>query len=102
MPGGCCFSRERFTEEARSIEPTIGAIRELKKIFGNTISTTLYRFVETTGIELPIVGMIHGTPSRVATIRPTSTLRILASTLFSRQPLRDTSEEHRNLICFLL
>ena len=60
--GRLLFLRERFTEEARSIEPTIGAIRELKKIFGNTISTTLYRFVETTGVKLPIVGMITGHP----------------------------------------
>ena len=60
--GRLLFLRERFTEEARSIEPTIGGIRKLKKIFGNTISTTLYRFVETTGVELPIVGMITGHP----------------------------------------
>ena len=60
--GRLLFLRERFTEEARSIQPTIGAIRELKEIFGNTISTTLYRFVETTGIELPIVGMITEHP----------------------------------------
>lgn len=60
--GKLLFLRERFTEEARSIEPTIGGIRELKRIFGNTISTTLYRFVETIGVEIPIVGLITGHP----------------------------------------
>lgn len=60
--GSLLFLRDRFTDEARSFEPSIEVIRELQKIFGNTLSTTLYRFVESVGVELPIVGMITGHP----------------------------------------
>ena len=60
--GRLLFLRERFTEEARSLEPSIDTIRVLKDIFGNTLSTTLYRFVESAGTELPIVGMITDHP----------------------------------------
>lgn len=56
------FLRERFTEEARSLEPSIDTIRTLNDIFGNTISSTLYRYVESAGVDLPIVGMITGHP----------------------------------------
>ena len=56
------FLGERFTDEARSLEPSIEAIQELTKIFGNTLSTTLYRFVESVGVELPIIGMITSHP----------------------------------------
>ena len=54
--------RERFTEEARSLEPSIEAVRALKEIFGNTLSTTLYRVVESFGADRPLVGMISGHP----------------------------------------
>ena len=60
--GRLLFLRERFTDEARSLEPSIDTIRALKEIFGNTLSTTLYRFVESAGTELPIVGMITSHP----------------------------------------
>ena len=60
--GRLLFLRERFMEEARSLEPSIDTIRALKDIFGNTLSTTLYRFVESAGTELPIVGMITDHP----------------------------------------
>ena len=60
--GRLLFLRERFTDEVCSVEPSIEAIRGLQKIFGNTLSTTLYRFVESAGVELPIVGMITGHP----------------------------------------
>ena len=60
--GRLLFLRERFTDEVCSIEPSIKAIQGLQKIFGNTLSTTLYRFVESAGIEIPIVGMITGHP----------------------------------------
>lgn len=60
--GRLLFLRERFMEEARSLDPSIDTIRALKKAFGNTLSTTLYRFVESAGTELPIVGMITGHP----------------------------------------
>ena len=38
--GRLLFLRERLTEEARSLEPSIEAIQALKETFGNTLSTT--------------------------------------------------------------
>lgn len=60
--GRLLFLRERFTDEVSSVKPSISALQELQKVFGNTLSTTLYRFVECTGVEVPTVGMITGHP----------------------------------------
>ena len=60
--GRLLFLRERFTEEARSLEPSIKATQALKEVFGNTLSTTLYRVVESFGADRPLVGMISGHP----------------------------------------
>ena len=43
------FLRDRFTEQARSAHPSINLIRSLRDTFGNTLSATLYHFVETAG-----------------------------------------------------
>ncbi len=56
--GRLLFLRDRFANEARSMSPTFGTIDQLRKAFGNTLSTTLYRFVEAVGDENPVVGMI--------------------------------------------
>lgn len=56
------FLRNRFTEEALSLSPQIDSIQRLKKAYGNTISTTLYRFVESIGVERPVLGVISGHP----------------------------------------
>ena len=63
--GRLLFLRERFTEEARSLEPSIEAIQALKEIFGSTLSTTLYRVVESFGADRPLVGMISGHPHAI-------------------------------------
>ena len=60
--GRLLFLRERFVVEARSMDPSIGAVQHLHGVFGNTLSTTLYRFIESAGIERPIVGLITGHP----------------------------------------
>ena len=60
--GRLLFLRDHFSSEARSMEPSIATIQQLTKIFGNTFSTTLYRFIETYNVNLPIVGMITGHP----------------------------------------
>lgn len=56
------FLRDRFTEQARSSHPSISLIRSLRDTFGNTLSTTLYHFVETAGYEVPLLGMISNHP----------------------------------------
>ena len=60
--GRLLFLRDRFGEEAGSLEPSLATIKVLKGTFGNTISTTLYRFIESVGDNLPMVGMITGHP----------------------------------------
>jgi hypothetical protein len=56
--GRLLFLRDRFAEEALSLEPCFKTVKQLHKTFGNTMSTTLYRFVESIGEENPVVGMI--------------------------------------------
>ncbi|MFZ1827438.1 MAG: ImmA/IrrE family metallo-endopeptidase [Candidatus Competibacteraceae bacterium] len=60
--GRLLFLRDRFVNEVRSMEPTLESVRKLQGNFGNTMSTTLYRFVETAGIDKPIVGLITDHP----------------------------------------
>ncbi|WP_316979522.1 ImmA/IrrE family metallo-endopeptidase [Shumkonia mesophila] len=60
--GRMLFLRERFVTEALSRDPSIASVRQLHGIFGNTMSTTLYRFIECAGNERPIVGLITGHP----------------------------------------
>ena len=60
--GRLLFLSNRFRNEAGSMEPSIATVQRLTKVFGNTISTTLYRFIETFSENLPIVGMITGHP----------------------------------------
>jgi len=60
--GRMLFLRDRFTDEALAMEPTLASVRQLKDKFGNTMSTTLYRFVEMAGKSRPIVGMITDHP----------------------------------------
>ena len=60
--GRILFLQDRFFEEAASMPPTIETIKALRDRFGNTLSTTLYRFVETVGNEIPIIGIISKHP----------------------------------------
>lgn len=60
--GRLLFLRNRFADEARDLELTIESVRQLHDAFGNTLSTTLYRFVESAGTERPVVGLITGHP----------------------------------------
>lgn len=64
--GRLLFLMERFATEARSSAPSLGVVKQLKQDFGNTLSTTLYRYVETVGEDRPIVGLIscHPHPAR--------------------------------------
>lgn len=60
--GRLLFLRDRFTEEARDVPLNLESIKQLKGDFGNTFSSTLWRFVETVGTERPVVGMISCHP----------------------------------------
>lgn len=60
--GRLLFLRDRFTEDALSQKICFDTVRQLKTIFGNTLSTTLYRYVESIGADRPAVGIIAGHP----------------------------------------
>jgi hypothetical protein len=62
--GRLLFLRDRFGAEANDMPLSIASIRSLHSDFGNTISSTLWRFVETVGIQRPLVGMITCHPNR--------------------------------------
>lgn len=64
--GRLIFLRDRFVEEARSRDTCFNTVKQLRELFGNTMSTTLYRFVECFGEDTPVVGMItcHPHPDR--------------------------------------
>ena len=62
--GQLLFLQGRFANEAMDLAPTLENVKELKGAFGNTFSTTLYRFVELRGREVPMVGMISAHPHR--------------------------------------
>ncbi|MDI1227627.1 MAG: ImmA/IrrE family metallo-endopeptidase [bacterium] len=64
--GRLLFLRERFMQEAKDMPPSMDSVRNLHKRFGNTISTTLYRFVESRGARLPMLGLISRHPHRVS------------------------------------
>ena len=86
--GRLLFLQERFTDEVRSTDPSIEELRRLCRVFGNTLSTTLYRLVETVGDEIPVVGMITGHPHvsrRPADFDPSNPCRhFIRSPAFSR------------------
>ena len=58
--GQILFLGNRFRVEARDYDPGLQAIRALKTSFGNTLTTTLWRFVEQS--DVPMVGLVTGHP----------------------------------------
>lgn len=61
--GQMLFLRDRFKAQANDGPPTLERIRgELKKDFGNTLTTTLWRFVEQSHAHLPMFGAISAHP----------------------------------------
>ena len=56
--GRLLFLRDRFAAEALDLPKKLASIQSLKQTFGNTISSTLWRFVETIGTGHPVLGLI--------------------------------------------
>lgn len=65
--GRLLFMAERFDEEAMSSTPSIALVRTLSAQYGNTITSTLWRFVEQAEAQRPMVALVtgHPHPSRV-------------------------------------
>jgi len=60
--GQLLFLQGRFLKEARDMEPSLTTVKQLAKTFGNTQTTTLWRFAEQA--ELPTVGVVCGHPDQ--------------------------------------
>lgn len=64
--GQLLFLLERFLLAANDSAPSLDAVRELKGNFGNTYTTTLWRYVEGAHSRCPMIGMIGPHPRRVS------------------------------------
>jgi Zn-dependent peptidase ImmA (M78 family) len=60
--GRLLFLGDRFKEEALSSAPSIDLIRRLSNRFGNTITSTLWRYVEQAEQGRPMVALVTGHP----------------------------------------
>jgi hypothetical protein len=56
--GRLLFIEGRFVEEARDLGMCLSNIKALAERFGNTITSTLWRYVEQLGVEQPMVGLV--------------------------------------------
>jgi len=61
--GRLLFLGERFAVEAVSSAPSLDLVQQLKRTFGNTITSTLWHFVEQAHCNRPMVGLVTGHPN---------------------------------------
>ncbi len=60
--GRMLFLGDRFIAEANASTPSLKHVRQLSKAFGNTITSTLWRYVAQTHIATPLVAIVSGHP----------------------------------------
>lgn len=60
--GRLLFLGDRFTDESRGSPPSLDYVRSLSKTFGNTMTSTLWRFVEQAYPTTPLVALVTGHP----------------------------------------
>jgi hypothetical protein len=60
--GQLLFLRDRFINEARSSAVSFATVQALKKRFGNTMTTTLWRYVESVFPDRPMFGVVSVHP----------------------------------------
>ena len=63
--GQMLFMRERFTDISNDYNPNMSTIKELKGIFGNTFTTTLWRYIELENHGTPMVGLVTDIPYKL-------------------------------------
>ncbi|MBR1297385.1 ImmA/IrrE family metallo-endopeptidase [Bradyrhizobium sp. AUGA SZCCT0042] len=56
--GRLLFLGDRFARESADFEIGLAAVKALSKTYGNTLTSTLWRFVECLGDERPLVGLV--------------------------------------------
>lgn len=62
--GQLLFLGERFRDEATSEAPTLDFVRRLSGVYGNTITSTLWRLTEQAHGDRPMVALVSGHPHR--------------------------------------
>lgn len=60
--GQLLFLQSRFGAAANDSTPGLGAVRALKSEFGNTYTTTFWRFIEDSHRDVPMIGLIGQHP----------------------------------------
>lgn len=65
--GRLLFVGDHFVRLARDLEPSIASIHSLRGIFGNTLTSTLWRYVETAYPERPMLAVVSAHPRRSGT-----------------------------------
>lgn len=60
--GQLLFLREQFSNQARSSEVSFETVKKLKDRFGNTMTSTLWRYVESVFPDRPMVGVVSVHP----------------------------------------
>jgi hypothetical protein len=73
--GQMLFLQDRFSTAANDSAPSLDAVRQLKGDFGNTYTTTFWRFIEDAHEGLPMIGAIGAHPRRRAANDSKQTLR---------------------------
>jgi hypothetical protein len=83
--GQLLFFQDAFVRDARELSTGLDAVTALKKRYGNTMTTTLWRYVERS--DVPMVGGISCHPHRPsADFNPAAPFRyFVGSTAFQRQ-----------------
>ena len=60
--GQLLFMGDRFVREALDMGTSLGTIRNLSSSYGNTITSTLWRYVEEVGRDTPMIALVSGHP----------------------------------------
>jgi hypothetical protein len=63
--GQLLFLRDRFVVEARDYDMNLLTVKTLAKRFGNTITSTLWRYVEQLGSDQPMAALVTPHPHRL-------------------------------------
>lgn len=99
--GQLLFMRERFTSEAFDSTMSLSHVRALSKTFGNTMTSTLWRFVEGVPTGVPVVGVVGAHPKEMW-FGPNPALHcryVIQSPRFAQQFPTVTELELLNKIC---
>jgi Zn-dependent peptidase ImmA (M78 family) len=89
--GQMLFFEQAFVQNARDLTVGINAVTKLKKRYGNTITTTLWRYVEQS--EQPMIGAISCHPHRLpAEFDPANPFRYFVGSRSFQQRFSNTRE----------